>query len=124
MIQAPHRRRAQAKASGSSEAVAVTLIGATEQSPPAGSDSISWVLLTNLPVEDFESATENEGSLFAATDVDNALIGLSAQGLSDDRVGFVIGRCKQRREQRREILVELKFHAAVCMTRSRASSAP
>ncbi|MGA2187940.1 MAG: IS4 family transposase [Steroidobacteraceae bacterium] len=58
MIQAPHRRGAQAKASGSSEAVAVTLIGATEQSPPAGSDSISWVLLTNLPVKDFESATE------------------------------------------------------------------
>jgi hypothetical protein len=58
MIQAPHRRGAQAKACGSSEAVAVTLIGATEQSPPAGSDSISWVLLTNLPVKDFESATE------------------------------------------------------------------
>jgi len=38
--------------------VAVTLIGATEQSPPAGSDSISWVLVTNLPVKDFESATE------------------------------------------------------------------
>jgi hypothetical protein len=38
--------------------VAVTLIGATEHPVPAGSDSISWVLLTNLPVEDFESATE------------------------------------------------------------------
>lgn len=58
MIQAPQRRGAQAKASGSSEPVAVTLIGATEQSVPAGSDSISWVLLTNLPVKDFESATE------------------------------------------------------------------
>lgn len=57
-IQAPPRRGAHAKASGSSEPVAVTLIGATEQSPPAGSDSISWVLLTNLPVKDFESATE------------------------------------------------------------------
>jgi hypothetical protein len=57
-IQAPQRRGAHAKASGSSEPVAVTLIGATEQSPPAGSDSISWVLLTNLPVKDFESATE------------------------------------------------------------------
>ena len=57
-IQAPHRRGAHAKASGSSEPVAVTLIGATEQSPPAGSDSISWVLLTNLPVKNFESATE------------------------------------------------------------------
>ncbi len=58
MIQAPQRRGAQAKASGSSEPVAVTLIGATEHSVPAGSDSISWVLLTNLPVKDFESATE------------------------------------------------------------------
>ena len=58
MIQAPQRRGAHAKASGSSEPVAVTLIGATEQSVPAGSDSISWVLLTNLPVKDFESATE------------------------------------------------------------------
>jgi Transposase DNA-binding/Transposase Tn5 dimerisation domain len=57
-IQAPERRGAHAKASGSSEPVAVTLIGATEQSPPAVSDSISWVLLTNLPVKDFESATE------------------------------------------------------------------
>ena len=57
-IQAPERRGAHAKASGSSEPVAVTLIGATEQSPPAGSDSISWVLVTNLPVKDFESATE------------------------------------------------------------------
>jgi Transposase DNA-binding/Transposase Tn5 dimerisation domain len=57
-IQAPHRRGAHAKASGSTDPVTVTLIGATEQSPPAGSDSISWVLLTNLPVKDFESATE------------------------------------------------------------------
>jgi hypothetical protein len=58
MIQAPQRRGAHAKASGSSDPVAVTLIGATEQSVPAGSDSISWVLLTNLLVKDFESATE------------------------------------------------------------------
>ena len=58
MIQAPQRRGAQAKASGSTEPVSVTLIGATEQSPPIGSDSITWVLLTNLPVNDFESATE------------------------------------------------------------------
>jgi Transposase DNA-binding/Transposase Tn5 dimerisation domain len=57
-IQPPQRRGAHAKASGSSEPVTVTLIGATEQSPPAGSDSISWVLLTNLSVKDFKSATE------------------------------------------------------------------
>jgi hypothetical protein len=56
--------------------------------PASRQHSISWVLLTNLPVKDFESAAENEGSLFAATDVDNALIGLSAQGLSDDGVGL------------------------------------
>lgn len=57
-IQPPPRRGAHAKASGSSEPVLVTVIGATEQSPPAGSDSISWVLLTNLPVKDFASAGE------------------------------------------------------------------
>jgi len=57
-IQPPPRRGAHAKASGSSEPVLVIVIGATEQSPPAGSDSISWVLLTNLPVKDFESAAE------------------------------------------------------------------
>ena len=57
-IKAPERRGAHAKASGSSEPVLVTVIGATEQSPPAGSESISWVLLTNLIVKDFASATE------------------------------------------------------------------
>jgi hypothetical protein len=57
-IQAPQRRGAYAKASGSSEPVTLTLIGATEQSPPAGTEAISWVLLTNLTVKDFESATE------------------------------------------------------------------
>jgi hypothetical protein len=60
-IQAPQRRGAHAKASGSSDPVTVTLIGATEQSAPPGSESISWVLLTNLPVKDFESATEKVG---------------------------------------------------------------
>jgi hypothetical protein len=57
-IQPPPRRGAHAKASGSNEPVTVTLVGATEQSPPEGCESISWVLLTNLPVHDFESATE------------------------------------------------------------------
>ncbi|MHB8416250.1 MAG: IS4 family transposase [Acidiferrobacteraceae bacterium] len=57
-IQPPQRRGAHAKASGSDEPVTVTLVGATEQSPPEGCESISWVLLTNLPVQDFESATE------------------------------------------------------------------
>ena len=57
-IQPPQRRGAHAKASGSDEPVTVTLVGATEQSPPEGCESISWVLLTNLPVPDLESATE------------------------------------------------------------------
>jgi hypothetical protein len=57
-IQPPQRRGAHAKASGSDEPVTVTLVGATEQSAPEGGESISWVLLTNLPVRDFESATE------------------------------------------------------------------
>jgi hypothetical protein len=57
-IQPPPRRGAHAKASGSTEPLTVTLVGATEQSPPAGGESISWVLLTNLSVKDFESATE------------------------------------------------------------------
>ncbi len=56
-IKAPQRRGA-AKSSGSNEPVTVTLIGATETSPPAGTEPISWVLLTNLAVNDFESAAE------------------------------------------------------------------
>ncbi len=36
----------------------VTLIGATKSSPPAGVEAISWVLLTNLIVKDFVSATK------------------------------------------------------------------
>ncbi len=54
----PPQRRGQAMVSGSSEPVTVNLIGATEISPPAGTEAISWVLLTNLPVKDFESAAE------------------------------------------------------------------
>jgi hypothetical protein len=57
-IKPPQRRGAHAKASGSTEPVTVTLVGATEQSPPAGCEPISWVLLTNLPVKHFESAAE------------------------------------------------------------------
>lgn len=57
-IKAPPRRGARAKASGSSEPVTITLIGATETAPPAGTEAISWVLLTNLVIKDFESAAE------------------------------------------------------------------
>ncbi|MHB8392211.1 MAG: IS4 family transposase [Acidobacteriaceae bacterium] len=54
----PPARRGHAKSSGSSEPVTVTLIGATETPPPAGTEPIRWVLLTNVAVNDFESATE------------------------------------------------------------------
>lgn len=57
-IEPPPRRGAHAKASGSSEPVTVTLIGATESAPPRGHEPISWVLLTNLAVRDFQSAAE------------------------------------------------------------------
>jgi hypothetical protein len=56
-IKAPHRR-GQAKASASMEPVTVNVIAATEASPPKGSEAVSWVLLTNLPVRDFEAAAE------------------------------------------------------------------
>ena len=61
-IKPPERRGAHAKASGSSEPVLVTVIGATEQSAPAGSESISWVLLTNLPVKGLQSPSR-EGAM-------------------------------------------------------------
>lgn len=56
-IKAPHRR-GQAKASASMEPVSVKVIAATEGHPPEGAAAISWVLLTNLLVPDFNSATE------------------------------------------------------------------
>jgi transposase-like protein/transposase Tn5 family protein len=56
-IKAP-RRRGAAKASGSTEPIRVQVIAATESAPLEGQEAISWVLLTNLPVPDFESAVE------------------------------------------------------------------
>ncbi len=56
-LKAP-RRRGAAKASGSSEPITVNLIAATETAPPAGTEAIGWVLLTNLPVRDFAEAAE------------------------------------------------------------------
>ena len=56
--QAPHRR-GQAKASGSIEPISVNVDRRRRRTiRPAGSEAISWVLLTNLPVNDFPSATE------------------------------------------------------------------
>ncbi|MGH8209793.1 MAG: IS4 family transposase [Steroidobacteraceae bacterium] len=54
----PPQRRGNAKASGSTEPISVKVIGATESAPPAGQEAISWVLLTNLLVPDFEAAAE------------------------------------------------------------------
>ena len=54
----PPQRRGEAKASASTEPISVNVIGATESTPPEGQDAISWVLLTNLPVPDFDSAAE------------------------------------------------------------------
>jgi hypothetical protein len=54
----PAQRRGAAKASGSTEPISVNVIGATESAPPEGQAAISWVLLTNLPVPDFDCAAE------------------------------------------------------------------
>jgi hypothetical protein len=55
----PPQRRGQAKDSASSEEITVRLVAATEIStPPEGEEAISWVLLTNMMVPDFEAAKE------------------------------------------------------------------
>jgi hypothetical protein len=56
-IKAPQRRGA-AKASGSKEPIRVQMIAATESTPLMGQEALSWVLLTNLSVPDFDSAVE------------------------------------------------------------------
>jgi hypothetical protein len=56
-IKAPPRR-GKAKTSGSTEPLSLNVIAATETDPPQGVEAISWVLLTNLPVNDFADATE------------------------------------------------------------------
>lgn len=54
----PPVKRGKARASASIEPMTVNIVAATETSPPAGSEAISWVLLTNLPVRDFDDAAE------------------------------------------------------------------
>lgn len=54
----PPYRRGEAKALTSLEPIGVNVVAATENDAPAGSEAISWVLLTNLPVKDLESAAE------------------------------------------------------------------
>lgn len=53
----PPKRRGKAKVS-ISEPITVNAIAATEVAPPKGAEAISWVLLTNLPVKDFDAAAE------------------------------------------------------------------
>src|SRR5207237_170475 len=59
-LKPPHRRGA-AKVPGATEPLAVHAIWAAEKSAPQGAEPISWVLLTNLPVADFEAASEKIG---------------------------------------------------------------
>jgi hypothetical protein len=54
----PPQRRGHARDTGSTDPITVRVIGATESAPPAGQEAVSWVLLTNLPVADFEAARE------------------------------------------------------------------
>src|ERR1017187_9494353 len=54
----PPYRRGEAKALTSLEPIGVNVVAATQNDAPAGSEAISWVLLTNLPVKDLESAAE------------------------------------------------------------------
>jgi hypothetical protein len=56
-IKAPYRR-GPAKASASRAPVTVNVMGATERTPPEGQEAVSWVLLTNLPVKNFQAAAE------------------------------------------------------------------
>ena len=51
----PKPRKARTSAS---EPIAVNVVSATEAHPPEGSEAISWVLLTNLPVKNFGAAAE------------------------------------------------------------------
>lgn len=57
----PPQRRGQAKASAWMEPMTVNVIAATENDPPKGVKAITWVLLTNLPVNDFDAAAEKIG---------------------------------------------------------------
>ena len=57
----PPKRYGAARESSSTDPIPVQVIGATEAAPPAGEEALSWVLLTNLPVPDFEAARERIG---------------------------------------------------------------
>jgi hypothetical protein len=54
----PPKKRGNALDSAYTDPITVRVIGATEDNPPEGQDAITWVLLTNLRVPDFDSACE------------------------------------------------------------------
>ena len=54
----PPQRRGHARDSGSNGPITEQLIGATESATPKDQEAVSWVLLTNLAVADFEAARE------------------------------------------------------------------
>ena len=54
----PAQRRGHARDSGSNGPITEQLIGATESATPKDQEAVSWVLLTNLAVADFEAARE------------------------------------------------------------------
>jgi hypothetical protein len=54
----PPPRRGRSKESASTEPVSVKVVAATEHTAPEGEEAISWVLLTDLMVPDFDSAAE------------------------------------------------------------------
>ena len=54
----PPCKRGKAKKGAPIEPIAVTIVAATETLPPEGFEAISWVLLTNHPVRDFDDAAE------------------------------------------------------------------
>jgi hypothetical protein len=54
----PPQKRGHAQDSGCLEPITVRVVAATETAPPEGEEAITWVLLTNLQVSDFDSACE------------------------------------------------------------------
>ncbi len=66
----------------------------------------------------------HERPQFSSADVDDALIGLTAESLLRNGMSVVSHGAKHLRQRWREIFVELESHAAlISTTRSRANSA-
>lgn len=55
----PPQQHPKAKAlDATREPITLNVVSATEVNPPAGTEALSWVLLTNLPVRNFDDAAE------------------------------------------------------------------